>query len=72
MLAFGSLHTICGVAFPSIQFQSGEIFREAVREVVVPGVHSDVGCGYSPVEQGKGIDKNGDDVLSRIPFVDHV
>lgn len=39
------------------------------EEVVVPGVHSDVGCGYSPCEQGKGTDPNGDDMLSRIPLL---
>jgi hypothetical protein len=42
---------------------------EGCQEVVVPGVHSDVGCGYSPCEQGKGTDKNGDDMLSRIPLL---
>jgi hypothetical protein len=39
------------------------------EEVVVPGVHSDIGCGYSPGEQGKGTDPNGDDMLSRIPLL---
>jgi hypothetical protein len=38
-------------------------------EIVVPGVHSDVGCGYSPKEQGKGTDDSGADMLSRIPLV---
>lgn len=39
------------------------------EEIVVPGVHSDIGCGYSPGEQGKGNDANGDDMLSRIPLL---
>lgn len=39
------------------------------EEIVVPGVHSDIGCGYSPGEQGKGTDPNGDDMLSRIPLL---
>jgi hypothetical protein len=39
------------------------------EEVVLPGVHSDIGCGYSPREQGKGTDPNGDDMLSRIPLL---
>ena len=42
---------------------------EGCQEVVVPGVHSDIGCGYSPCEQGKGTDRNGDDMLSRIPLL---
>ena len=37
-------------------------------EIVVPGVHSDLGCGYSPKEQGKGTLDNGTDMLSRIPL----
>lgn len=39
------------------------------QEIVVPGVHSDVGCGYCPNEQGRGTDPNGDDMLSRIPLL---
>jgi hypothetical protein len=39
------------------------------REVVVPGVHSDVGCGYCPCEQGRGTDPNGSDMLARIPLL---
>lgn len=35
-------------------------------EVVYPGVHSDVGGGYKPKEQGRGTDANGHDLLSRI------
>ena len=37
--------------------------------MVVPGVHSDIGCGYRPCEQGKGTDRNGDDMLARIPLL---
>jgi hypothetical protein len=36
------------------------------REVVMPGVHSDVGGGYAPTEQGRGSDPEGADMLSRI------
>ncbi|GAB2844722.1 DUF2235 domain-containing protein [Pseudoduganella ginsengisoli] len=39
------------------------------EEVVVPGVHSDVGCGYSPTEQGRGVDPDGADMLPRIPLI---
>lgn len=38
-------------------------------EIVFPGVHSDVGGGYMPTEQGKGQDKMGKDMLSRIPLL---
>ncbi|MDA5565479.1 DUF2235 domain-containing protein [Cobetia sp. MMG027] len=38
------------------------------EEIVFPGVHSDLGGGYSPGQQGKGIDKLGRDLLSRIPL----
>lgn len=42
---------------------------EGCQEVVVPGVHSDIGCGYSPREQGRGVDPEGADMLSRIPLI---
>ncbi|WP_242490023.1 T6SS phospholipase effector Tle1-like catalytic domain-containing protein [Noviherbaspirillum cavernae] len=35
-------------------------------EIVFPGVHSDVGGGYKPREQGRGKDEEGADMLSRI------
>ncbi len=38
------------------------------REVVYPGVHSDVGGGYMPREQGRGVDAKGSDMLSNIPL----
>lgn len=39
------------------------------EEVVFPGVHSDLGCGYSPCEQGRGVDPAGADMLTRIPLL---
>ncbi|MCC2955839.1 DUF2235 domain-containing protein [Massilia sp. IC2-477] len=39
------------------------------KEVVVPGVHSDIGGGYCPREQGRGTDPDGSDMLSRIPLI---
>jgi len=39
------------------------------EEIVVPGAHSDVGCGYCPGEQGRGRDGNGADMLARIPLL---
>ncbi|ATD61134.1 hypothetical protein CNX70_13890 [Janthinobacterium svalbardensis] len=38
-------------------------------EIVFPGVHSDLGGGYAPREQGRGVDPNGDDMLTRIPLL---
>lgn len=38
------------------------------EEIVLPGVHSDVGGGYWPKEQGRGTDEAGKDMLSRIPL----
>jgi hypothetical protein len=39
------------------------------QEIVLPGVHSDLGGGYAPAEQGKGTDAMGSDMLSRIPLI---
>jgi hypothetical protein len=39
------------------------------EEIVFPGVHSDVGGGYMPKEQGKGTDPDGVDMLSRLPLL---
>ncbi|MDX8121069.1 hypothetical protein JAB6_30120 [Janthinobacterium sp. HH104] len=35
-------------------------------EIVFPGVHSDIGGGYLPQEQGRGTDPSGGDLMSRI------
>ncbi|NWO55502.1 T6SS phospholipase effector Tle1-like catalytic domain-containing protein [Chromohalobacter israelensis] len=37
-------------------------------EIVFPGVHSDIGGGYRPGDQGKGVDNIGRDLLARIPL----
>ncbi|RQS37402.1 DUF2235 domain-containing protein [Burkholderia sp. Bp8992] len=37
-------------------------------EIVYPGVHSDVGGGYAPAEQGRGRDDS--DKLSQVPLLD--
>jgi len=36
------------------------------REVIMQGVHSDIGGGYAPGEQGRGVDPQGADMLSRV------
>lgn len=38
-------------------------------EIVFPGVHSDLGGGYAPREQGRGVDPDGADMLTRIPLL---
>lgn len=38
-------------------------------EMVFPGVHSDIGCGYVPGEQGRGTHPDGDDMMTRIPLL---
>jgi hypothetical protein len=35
-------------------------------EIVFPGVHSDIGGGYAPQDQGRGKDAEGADLISRI------
>jgi hypothetical protein len=39
---------------------------ENCTEIVFPGVHSDVGGGYEPYEQGRGKDPEGADLISRV------
>ncbi|WP_061301692.1 T6SS phospholipase effector Tle1-like catalytic domain-containing protein, partial [Janthinobacterium agaricidamnosum] len=36
------------------------------KEIVFPGVHSDIGGGYSPLDQGRGTDPQGGDLISRM------
>ena len=42
---------------------------ERSQEMVFPGVHSDLGGGYAPMEHGKGTDEHGADMLSRLPLL---
>ncbi|HJV75985.1 MAG TPA: DUF2235 domain-containing protein [Noviherbaspirillum sp.] len=64
------LHLVSGHeirrSFPldSIRFKSG--MPDNCTEIVFPGVHSDVGGGYGPSEQGRGKDPEGSDLISRI------
>lgn len=64
------LHLVSGHeirrSFPldSIRFKSG--MPDNCTEIVFPGVHSDIGGGYSPLEQGRGKDPEGSDLISRI------
>ncbi|MDB5821453.1 MAG: hypothetical protein JWR21_157, partial [Herminiimonas sp.] len=55
-------------SFPLDSVAIGEMMPKNCLEVVFPGVHSDVGCGYSPGEQGRGVDPGGADMLARVPL----
>lgn len=56
-------------SFPLDSISVNGVVPAGCKEVVVPGVHSDIGGGYCPREQGRGSDHNGDDMLSRIPLI---
>ncbi|MDN7427606.1 DUF2235 domain-containing protein [Burkholderia sp. AU45388] len=63
------------MSFPLDSIRNGDSYGGGIRdEVAYPGVHSDVGGGYAPCEQGKGgaAAKAGDDSykLSQIPLHD--
>jgi hypothetical protein len=56
-------------SFPVDSISVKGALPEGCHEIVIPGVHSDVGCGYSPCEQGRGTDPNGADMIARIPLL---
>lgn len=56
-------------SFPLDSIAVGPTMPDNCSEVVFPGVHSDLGCGYSPCEQGRGTDPEGVDMLARVPLV---
>jgi hypothetical protein len=56
-------------SFPLDSIAVGSNYPAGSKEIVFPGVHSDVGGGYGPKQQGKGIDANGADMLSRLPLL---
>ena len=53
-------------SFPLDSIQVGDSLDGESEEILLPGVHSDVGGGYLPKEQGRGSDPKGVDKLSRI------
>ena len=57
-------------SFPLDSIYSGSSMPANGEEIVYPGVHSDVGGGYAVGEQGKGVDAQGEDMLSRIPLAE--
>jgi hypothetical protein len=56
-------------SFPCDSISVGSTLPASGSEIVFPGVHSDVGGGYEPKQQGKGQDPTGNDMLSRIPLL---
>lgn len=56
-------------SFPVDSISVKGVLAPGCTEIVVPGVHSDIGCGYCPGEQGRGIDSKGADMLTRIPLL---
>ena len=56
-------------SFPLDSIAVGQVAPANAEEVVVPGGHSDLGCGYSPREQGRGVDLSGADMLARVPLL---
>jgi len=56
-------------SFPLDSISVNGQLHSMASEIVFPGVHSDIGGGYMPTEQGKGLDKMGKDMLSRIPLL---
>jgi hypothetical protein len=56
-------------SFPLDSIAVGNTMQDGCSEVVFPGVHSDIGCGYCPREQGRGVDQEGADMLARVPLI---
>ncbi len=56
-------------SFPVDSISVAGTLPPSCEEIVFPGVHSDVGCGYSPGEQGRGTDPGGSDMLARVPLI---
>lgn len=55
-------------SFPLDSIQVGSSLGPGGEEIMFPGVHSDVGGGYLPKEQGRGSTNRGKDMLSRLPL----
>jgi len=56
-------------SFPCDSISVGSALPAGASEIVFPGVHSDIGGGYAPRQQGKGLDPSGADMLSRLPLL---
>ena len=56
-------------SFPLESASVGNALPSQCKEIVFPGVHSDLGGAYCPREQGRGVDEQGADMISRIPLI---
>ena len=56
-------------SFPLDSIAVNGVTTSNCTEIVMPGVHSDLGCGYAPGEQGRGRDPEGKDMLTRIALL---
>lgn len=56
-------------SFPLDSIAVGFAYPPNGQEIIFPGVHSDIGGGYAPTQQGKGVSASGDDMLSRLPLL---
>jgi hypothetical protein len=56
-------------SFPLDSVSVGNAIPSNCTEIVFPGVHSDLGCGYAPGEQGRGENPDGNDMMARIPLL---
>jgi len=54
-------------SFPSDSVRVGQHYPSNCIEMVYPGMHSDVGGGYRPGEEGKSLDQN--EILGQIPLL---
>ncbi|MCS4506056.1 DUF2235 domain-containing protein, partial [Arhodomonas aquaeolei] len=57
-------------SFPLDSIHVGDELPANGEELVYPGVHSDIGGGYRPGDQGKGTEELGADMLSRLPLAE--
>lgn len=60
-----SAHEVRG-SFPLDSICQGDALPANCEEIMYPGVHSDLGGGYKPGEQGRGEQKDGSDKMSQI------
>jgi hypothetical protein len=56
-------------SFPVDSISIGQSTPANAEEMIFPGVHSDLGSGYCPKEQGRGEDELGSDMLARVPLL---
>ncbi|MFK3736608.1 T6SS phospholipase effector Tle1-like catalytic domain-containing protein [Massilia sp. TN1-12] len=56
-------------SFPVDSISIRGVLPDKCNEIVIPGVHSDIGSGYTPKEQGRGITDDGSDMLARVPLI---